>query len=41
MVLLPGGPSHLDTFDLEPDAPPEICGEFGPVATTVPGLSVC
>ncbi|MFM7740888.1 MAG: DUF1501 domain-containing protein, partial [Planctomycetota bacterium] len=27
-VELPGGPSHLDTFDLKPDAPTEIRGEF-------------
>ncbi len=35
-----GGPSHLDTFDLKPDAPPEIRGEFRPVATSVPGVSI-
>src|SRR5881398_215996 len=33
MVLLPGGPTHLDTFDLKPDAPVEIRGEFRPMAT--------
>ncbi len=36
-----GGPSHLDTWDLKPDAPQEIRGEFQPVATQVPGLSIC
>lgn len=36
-----GGPSHLDTFDLKPDAPREIRGEFKPIATSVPGISVC
>lgn len=41
MVLLPGGPSHLDMFDLKPDAPAEIRGEFQPVATSVPGIDVC
>jgi hypothetical protein len=41
MVLLPGGPTHLDTFDLKPDAPAEIRGEFRPVATNVPGISIC
>lgn len=41
MVLLPGGPTHLDTFDLKPDAPPEIRGEFRPIATNVPGLEIC
>jgi len=40
-VLLPGGPSHLDTFDLKPDAPAEIRGEFQPIATNVPGIEIC
>src|SRR2546427_6342057 len=41
MVLLPGGPTHLDTFDLKPDAPVEIRGEFRPIATNVPGIDIC
>jgi hypothetical protein len=41
MVLLPGGPSHLDTFDLKPDAPAEIRGEFRPMPTNVPGMEIC
>lgn len=41
MVLLPGGPSHLDMYDLKPDAPPEIRGEFRPIATKVPGIQFC
>ena len=41
MVLLPGGPTHLDTFDLKPDAPAEIRGEFRPIATNVPGIQIC
>lgn len=41
MVLLPGGPSHLDMFDVKPDAPAEIRGEFLPIPTTVPGLDIC
>jgi hypothetical protein len=41
MVLLPGGPTHLDTFDLKPDAPAEIRGEFKPTATNVPGMDLC
>src|SRR5712664_462986 len=32
-----GGPSHIDTWDLKPDAPSEIRGEFRPIATSVPG----
>lgn len=35
-----GGPSHLETFDLKPDAPSEIRGEFKPVATSVAGVSI-
>jgi hypothetical protein len=35
-----GGPSHIDTFDLKPDAPPEIRGEFRPIATRVPGITI-
>jgi len=41
MVLLPGGPTHLDTFDLKPEAPPEVRGEFQPIATSVPGVDIC
>jgi hypothetical protein len=35
-----GGPSHLDTFDMKPDAPSGIRGSFSPIATQQPGLSV-
>ncbi|HUG92408.1 MAG TPA: DUF1501 domain-containing protein, partial [Planctomycetaceae bacterium] len=38
IVLLSGGPSQLDTFDMKPDAPAEIRGEFQPVSTATPGL---
>ena len=41
IVFLTGAPSHLDTFDMKPDAPAEIRGEFRPTATRVPGLHVC
>src|SRR5262249_14065924 len=41
MVLLPGGPTHLDMFDLKPDAPAEIRGEFRPIATNVAGIDIC
>lgn len=41
MVYLTGAPSHIDTFDMKPDAPAEIRGEFKPIATKLPGLSVC
>jgi hypothetical protein len=35
-----GGPSHLDLFDLKPDAPEEIRGPFKPIRTAVPGLDI-
>src|SRR5207248_5497056 len=41
LIFYYGGPSHLDTFDMKPDAPAEVRGEFRPVATSVPGLRVC
>ena len=41
MVYLPGGPSHIDMYDLKPDAPEEYRGEFRPIRTNVPGLDVC
>ena len=40
-VNLGGGPSHIDTFDLKPDAPSEFRGEFKPIATNVPGVEIC
>lgn len=36
-----GGPSHIDTLDMKPNAPAEIRGQFGSIATSVPGLRVC
>jgi hypothetical protein len=41
MIYLPGGPPHQDTFDLKPDAPSEIRGEFKPIRTNVPGIEIC
>src|SRR5947209_1052956 len=41
MIFLPGGPSHQDTFDLKPDAPSELRGEFNPIKTNVPGIEIC
>lgn len=40
-IHLSGGPSHLDMFDLKPDAPREYRGEFSPIKTNVPGLDIC
>jgi hypothetical protein len=41
MIYLPGGPSHMDMYDLKPDAPMEYRGEFRPIATNVPGVQIC
>ncbi len=40
MVYLPGGPSHMDMYDLKPDAPMEFRGEFKPIETNVPGVRI-
>jgi hypothetical protein len=40
-IYLPGGPPHIDMFDLKPDAPVEIRGEFKPIKTKVPGIEIC
>lgn len=39
-VLLCGGPSHLDTWDLKPGAPDDIRGPYRPIATAVPGMRI-
>ena len=41
MLMLYGGPSHLDTWDMKPEAPSEIRGEYHPIASSVPGRIVC
>ncbi|MFO0800794.1 MAG: DUF1501 domain-containing protein [Gemmataceae bacterium] len=41
MIYLPGGPSHMDMYDLKPDAPAEFRGEFRPVDTNVAGVRIC
>ncbi|MFN0195121.1 MAG: DUF1501 domain-containing protein [Planctomycetaceae bacterium] len=40
MVWLPGGASHLETYDPKPDAPAEFRGEFGAIKTTVEGMHI-
>lgn len=37
-VLLCGGPSHVDTWDMKPDAPDTIRGPYKPISTRVPGM---
>jgi hypothetical protein len=41
LIWLPGGPPHMETYDLKPDAPAEYRGDFRPIRTVVPGLDVC
>lgn len=38
LIWMDGGPSHYETFDPKPDAPLEIRGKFGPIATQTPGI---
>jgi hypothetical protein len=40
MLFLVGGPSHLDTFDMKPDAPAEIRGPYKAIATNVAGIQI-
>jgi hypothetical protein len=40
LLWLAGGPSHIDMYDLKPDAPAEFRGEFKPVSTNVPGIDI-
>ncbi|MFP6766111.1 MAG: DUF1501 domain-containing protein, partial [Planctomycetaceae bacterium] len=40
-IFLFGGPSHVDLWDLKPEAPVEIRGDFQPVETNVPGIQIC
>ncbi len=41
MIYLPGGPSHIDMYDLKPEAPAEFRGEFKPIDTNVSGVQIC
>ncbi len=41
MVYLLGGPAHLDTYDMKPEAPAEYRGPFRPIRTNVRGIDVC
>ena len=40
-IRLNGGPSHMDSFDLKPEAPDAYRGEFKEIATNVPGIRIC
>jgi hypothetical protein len=41
MIFLAGGASHIDTWDMKPDAPEEYRGTFKPAATSTPGIQLC
>lgn len=41
MIFLFGGPSHIDTWDMKPNAGEEYRGEFRPIATATPGITCC
>lgn len=41
LLFMWGGPGHQDTWDLKPDAPAEIRGEFRPISTKTPGIQIC
>ncbi len=41
VIFLNGGPSHLDMWDMKPDAPAEIRSPFQSIPTTVPGVRFC
>ncbi|MGL4419961.1 MAG: DUF1501 domain-containing protein, partial [Gemmataceae bacterium] len=41
MIYLVGAPPHQDMYDLKPDAPSDIRGEFKPIPTAVPGIQIC
>ncbi|MEC7565000.1 MAG: DUF1501 domain-containing protein [Planctomycetota bacterium] len=40
LLFMDGGPSHIDLFDLKPDAPREIRGPCKPISTSVPGINI-
>lgn len=41
ILWMRGGPSHIDMWDMKPEAPAEYRGEFEPVSTKVPGIQLC
>lgn len=41
LLNLFGGPPHMDMFDLKPQAPANVRGEFSPIATSLPGVQIC
>ncbi len=41
LIWLQGGPSHMETYDLKPEAPADYRGECEPIPTIVPGMDIC
>ncbi|MBM4074340.1 MAG: DUF1501 domain-containing protein, partial [Planctomycetes bacterium] len=41
LIWMTGGPSHIDTWDVKPNAPTEIRGPFGVIPTALPGIQFC
>ncbi|MCH8840065.1 MAG: DUF1501 domain-containing protein, partial [Planctomycetes bacterium] len=41
LIWLQGGPSHMETYDLKPQAPADYRGECVPISTVVPGMDIC
>ncbi|MGD9723935.1 MAG: DUF1501 domain-containing protein [Pirellulales bacterium] len=41
LLWMTGGPSHIDTWDVKPDAPREVRGPFGTIETRLPGVRLC
>lgn len=41
LIWLPGGPPHMETYDMKPNAPSDYRGEFRPINTNVPGIDIC
>ncbi|MBT4013959.1 MAG: DUF1501 domain-containing protein, partial [Planctomycetaceae bacterium] len=40
-IFLFGGPSHIDLWDMKPNAPAEVRGDFKPISTNVPDIQIC
>mgnify|MGYP001189287221 CR=1 FL=1 len=41
LIWLQGGPSHMETYDMKPEAPVEYGGLLKPIATSAPGMNIC
>ncbi len=41
IIFMEGGPSHIDLWDMKPNAPAQVRGEFQAIATRTPGVTVC